>query len=312
MERRLRVLLTGLSSFTGAWFAHALASAGHAVTGMLQRPAASYSPLVQFRLASARSVGVQFVEGLSYGDGGLLALIDTGFDVIGYHGADIRDYRSPSFDVLRAVEGNARGINELCERAARAGTARLIVTGTVAEPFEGLSDEPERAMSPYGLSKSLTWDLVRFYAHRFGLPVAKFVIPNPFGRYEQERYCTYLVRTWLAGQTAEVRTPSYVRDNIPVDMLARAYADFAARCAVDPLAMRCNPSGYVGTQGDFTVRFAREIGTRLEIRADFALTEQTRFDEPRIRTNISVMVPLWDETAFWDDLALDYAERLRT
>ena len=61
-----------------------------------------------------------------------------------------------------------------------------------------------------------------FYCEAAGLPLGKFVIPNPFGPFEEPRFCAYLIRQWQAGQAAEVRTPAYVRDNIHVDLLEQA------------------------------------------------------------------------------------------
>lgn len=305
----MRILLTGVSSFTGAWFAAALAGAGHKVLATLQRDVSAYDGLPADRIAMARAAGVELSEQTSYGSDRFLDLVGRGFDVVCFHGADVRDHRSPDFDILRALDGNLRGMRETCRRARQAGTARLVVTGTVAEPREGTGDDPERAMSPYGLSKALTWEVIKLHAEEAGLALGKFVIPNPFGPLEQERYCTYLVRAWLAGEVPVVRTPDYIRDNIPVDKCARAYADFVAMTPQAAGAARCAPSGYVGTQADFTSRFAREIGSRLDLPTPFALSRQTEFSEPRIRINTDVAVPDWDEAAFWDSLAHDYAHR---
>lgn len=159
---------------------------------------------------------------MSYGNPAFFALLDRGCEVLGYHGANVRDYRSPDFDISRALAENTAGIRETCRRGVAAGMRRIVFSGTIAEPHEGGGDAPSRAMSPYGLSKFLTWEVLRFHAREAGLALGKFVIANPFGRHEQERFCSYLVRCWAAGQTAEVRTPDYVRDNIPVDLLAQA------------------------------------------------------------------------------------------
>ncbi len=302
----LRVIITGVSSFTGAWIAAELARDGHRVTGTLQRSRAEYPDLETRRLAMAQAHGVELAERVSYGSPRFTGLIDRGCDVLCYHGADVRDYRSPDFDVQRAVAANFSGFAETCSRAVAAGTGRLIYTGSVGEPGEGGGTEPDRAISPYGLSKGLTWQAIERETARAGLQLGKFVVPNPFGMLEQERFCTYLVRSWSRGEVPEVRTPDYVRDNIPIDKLARAYADFVAR----PDLERWAPSGYVGTQGEFTARFAREIGARLPLPTPFALATQTDFSEPMIRINADPQVSAWDETGFWDALAADYAERV--
>ncbi len=305
----MKIVLTGASSFTGAWFAATLARDGHAVTATLQGRADDYAPLAALRIAMMRDAGVALAEGVSHGNDAFFALIGEGCDVLGYHGADVRDYRSPDFDVQRAVAANTAAIGETLDRAKRAGTGRIVYTGTVAEPGEGGGEAAERAMSPYGLSKYLSWEVLHAEARAAGVALGKFVIPNPFGRFEQERYCSYLMACWARGETAQVRTPGYIRDNIPVDRLARAYAGFARLAPGDPGADACRPSGYAGSQADFTARFAREIGSRLALATPYALLAQSDFSEPLTRINRDAAAPGWDEGRFWDDLAAYYAMR---
>ena len=306
----MRILLTGASSFTGAWFAAALAGDGYQVMATLQRRIGDYADLEQRRIAMLQSAGVTLVEQASYGSAALLDLIGQGFDRLCFHASDVRDYRSADFDLGRALHSNLAGMREACLSAKAAGTQRLIWTGTVFEPGEARGDRIDEAITPYGLSKWLTWQALQFYAAEAGLALGKFIVPNPFGPLEQDRFCTYLVKTWRNGQTAEVRTPDYVRDNIPVDKLARAYADFVALPAQSLGAARCGPSGYVESQGEFTARFAREIGPRLGLETRFSLARQSDFSEPLTRINLGSAEVQWDEAKFWDSLAADYAERL--
>ncbi|MEO6152852.1 MAG: NAD(P)-dependent oxidoreductase [Croceibacterium sp.] len=298
----MRILLTGASSFTGSWLAAELARRGHTVVGTLQDSSAAYAPLARQRLEMCRVAGVTLANGVTYGSDALLGLVDEGWDAIAYHGADVRNYRGPDFDLLGALERNTRGAAELCHRAVAAGVGRIIVSGTVFEPGSAAGDELDRAVTPYGLSKALSWQVMRFHAREAGLAAGKFVIANPFGRFEQERYCTYLARTWLAGETALVRMPDYVRDNVPISLMALGFADFVEH----PERPFAAPSGYVGTQGVFTARFANEIGTRLGIATPFTLARQTDFSEPLVRTATEAMPGDWDEAEFWDDLARYY------
>ena len=77
--------------------------------------------------------------------------------------------------------------------------------------------------SAYGLSKALTAQVFRYYCGRAGLSLGKFVIPNPFGPYEEPRFTAYLMKNWLTGGTPSCSSPAYVRDNIHVSLLAKAY-----------------------------------------------------------------------------------------
>ena len=86
------------------------------------------------------------------------------------------------------------------------GTARLLPLRTVQGPHRP------------GLSLLL---------RRAGIGLGKFVIPNPFGPYEEPRFTAYLIKNWLAGATPNCSSPAYVRDNIHVSLLAKVYARFA-------------------------------------------------------------------------------------
>jgi nucleoside-diphosphate-sugar epimerase len=157
----------------------------------------------------------------------------------------------------------------------------------------------------------LTSDTVRFWCEQFGLPFAKFVIPNPFGPFEKPRFCHYLMQCWTSGRTATVATPAYVRDNIHVSLLARAYADFVGSVDIHATFRRLAPSGYVETQGAFAQRFAREIGSRLSLECPLELAVQTNFPEPLVRINTDIPDPAvlgWSETGAWDELANFYGE----
>jgi nucleoside-diphosphate-sugar epimerase len=80
------------------------------------------------------------------------------------------------------------------------GCNRVIVTGSVFEPNEG-GEGDTRAVSPYGLSKGLTFHVFKYFAETLGMQLGKFVIPNPFGPYEEPRFTAYLIRSWLGTGT---------------------------------------------------------------------------------------------------------------
>jgi nucleoside-diphosphate-sugar epimerase len=256
------------------------------------------------RLAWMASKGVTFLEGVSFGDEAFLSAID-GVDVIAHHAAEVRDYHSIDFDIGAALASNTANARLVTERAVAAGVRALVVTGSVFEQDEGLGEAPLTAFSPYGLSKGLSWQVLKYWAGYAALPVGKFVIPNPFGPYEEARFCAYLMRTWVKGETAGVRTPAYIRDNIPIDLLALRYARFVESHYAGSAAARCAPSGYIESQGRFAQRFASEIGNRLGLSTPLELAHQTEFAEPVMRTNSDFDRAGWDEAAFWD-AAADY------
>lgn len=302
----MQILLTGVSSFTGAWFARALAEAGHEVHGTLQRGLDDYGPAQQARFAFMQEGGVRLLAKHPFGGDAFLATLTRGFDLLCLHGAYVHDYRSPDFDVIGAVQANTHNLRSVVDVAKQHGVRRLIATGSVFEEGEGAGEQPLDAVSPYGLSKSITWTLFRSYCERAGLPAAKFVIPNPFGPYEEPRFCAYLMRCWTGGEVARVNTPAYIRDNIPVQLLAAAYVALASRAAAPEPVLFSRPSCYVESQGSFAERFARELGGRLKLATPLSLAMQSQFDEPRMRVNTDSKLPDRDEVRCWDELAAYY------
>jgi UDP-glucose 4-epimerase len=251
---------------------------------------------------------------VEFGSSEFFALFDRSqCDLLCHHWARVADYRSPDFDVSLALAENTRALKSLSERlAARAGSA-FVLTGSVFEPHEGSGTKPLRAFSPYGLSKALTASVVRYWCEVSGLPFAKFVIANPFGPFEEPRFCAYLVKCWAAHQTAEVRAPRYVRDNIHVSLLAKAYADFAIETVSSGRSGYCAPTFYVESQGAFAARFAREIGSRVTVPCLVKLCEQTDFAEPMVRINtdpVDIVRLGWNEAAAWDEIVRYYGEQL--
>lgn len=301
----MKVLLTGASSFTGMWFAHALAAAGHHVVMPLRGASDAYSQGMRAQRVSALKDFGDIVWDCTFGGPRFLDVARTGtWDVLCHHAAHVGDYRNLNFDVAGALAENTHEFPAVL--AGMAGLQAVILTGSVFEQDEGAGNPPLRAFSPYGLSKGLTAQAVRFHCEVAGLPWGKFTIPNPFGPFEEPRFGAYLLRCFLADEVAEVRTPLYIRDNIHVDLLALRYVAFVAALLAAGRPMTLNPSGYIESQGGFAQRFGREMAPRLGRECRVALGTQTEFAEPLIRINTDpggAESAAWNEAASWDAIA---------
>ena len=310
-----RILFTGGSSFTGAWFVRELCACGFEVVAIFQRGDLSeYEGVRRNRVEIVAGCATSSVYGCSFGDDQFMSLLKDasgGWDVLCHHGAYVKDYKSADFNVLHAVEENTKNIGEVIKIASDSQRMSVVLTGSIFEQGEGAGSEGLPAISPYGLSKALTSEIVRYYADEAGVAFGKFVIPNPFGPLAEPKFTNFLVKTWFAGEIPTVRTPMYVRDNIEVTLLAKAYARFVGE--IDPKRgfAKFNPSGYIESQGAFAQRFGREMEVRLGIACPVALAEQVEFSEPRIRVNTELVngVALgWDEGKAWDGIAAYYSQ----
>jgi UDP-glucose 4-epimerase len=310
----MRVLFTGASSFTGLWFARELARAGNDVVAIFRRRPEEYPDALRRERVSRALEVCRGVFGCSFGDARFIDIVGgERWDLLCHHAAEVTDYKSAAFDPVGALASNTRNVKAVVDALQRQSPAapRVLLTGSVFENDEGAGSEGLPAFSPYGLSKSLTFQVFRYYALRAGLSLGKFVISNPFGPYEEARFTAYLMKAWFAGQAAAVNTPAYVRDNIHVSLLARAYARFAAELPERGLS-RLGPSGYAESQGAFTLRVAAAIRQRLGLACEVQLATQTAFIEPRVRINTDIPDAAalnWDEGAAWDEFAAFYRER---
>lgn len=307
----MRILFTGGSSFTGTWFIRELAAAGHEVTATFRLPAVAYDDPARRRRVAMAAAACRPVHGASFGDEAFLNLIgEGGFDLLCHHAADVTNYKSPDFDTVGALANNTRNLPAVLAALKAAGGRRVLLSGSVFEGGEGAGSQGLPHFSPYGLSKALTAEVFRFECARAGLGLGKFVIPNPFGAFEEPRFTAYLMKNWLAGNTPNCSSPAYVRDNIHVGLLARAYARFAGMIPAEGFA-RSNPSGYAESQGAFTLRLAQEMRPRLGLPCPVELKKQIDFPEPRVRINTEPAeadIPGWDESAAWDEMARYYRD----
>ena len=311
----MKILLTGASSFTGFWFARELAQAGHEVVATFRKRPEEIADALRRRRVSMALEVCRGVFGCSFGDPAFLALVGAErWDLFCHHAADVTNYKSPEFDLVSALANNTRNIESVLKalKGEVSGRARLVLTGSVFENDEGAGSEGLPVFSPYGLSKSFTYQVFRYHAVRAGFALGKFVISNPFGPHEDPRFTAYLMKNWFAGRKATVNTPAYVRDNIHVSLLAKVYAKFATELPERPGLFRISPSGYAESQGAFTQRFAAQMRERLGLACDLELQQQTDFPEPRVRINTDVpdaAALRWDERRAWDEIAAFYSEK---
>lgn len=301
------VLLTGASSFTGLWMADALAEDGWRVVAPLRRARGEYAGVRAERVKTLEEVAeVVFetpVDSPAFRD--LIAARRP--ELFAHHAADIPGYRHPDYDVAAGVARNMAGVPEALAAFAAAGGKAMLATGTYFETGEGGG---EAAASPYGLSKALTNQAQRELAQAAGLGFGKFVIPAPFGPWEEGRLVWSLFQAWTQGRAAEIRTPDYVRDHLPAPYLALAYAWAAARMRDAGGDQVFRPSGYVERIGDFAARVAGQVRARTDMACDILEHAQTEFPEPRRRANSEPLLDDEEEQPFWD-IYVDYYDQVQ-
>jgi UDP-glucose 4-epimerase len=311
----MKILLTGASSFTGLWFAEALVARGHTIIAPLFHSKTDYQGIRKARVERLKNCADIIFE-CPLGSESFFELLESHgpFDLFCHHAADVSNYKSSNFDFSAALKSNTFNIKKIMELLNAQKCQKLLLTGSVFEQREGIGSDPLQAVSPYGLSKGLTSDVFAYFAELYGLHLGKFVIPNPYGPYEEGRFTTYLANCWLKKETATVTFPNYVRDNIPVSLLALSYASFAEQLPKAPGFSKLSPSFEPDSQGAFVTKFAKEMEKRFNTPCEFSLLEQTDFPEPKVRINSDRLEPKklgWNEPLAWDALAEFYARNCR-
>lgn len=302
----MKILFTGASSYIALWIIKELKEAGHEVVGTFQKQLNEYEGLKGERVKEVINYCTP-VDGLSFGDEKFIALIkQTKWDLFCHHAADATNPRSPDFDWVNALKKNTNNLAPVLDELKSGGCTHILLTGSVYEMDVGAGSEPRYAVSPYGLSKGLTWQVFRHFCHVKDISLGKFVIPLSFGPYEDPKMVSYLVQSWLKGEIPTVKTPRYIRDNIHVTLLAKAYRKYAEEIVSTKGIFVFSPSGYIKTQGEFARNVSEEMEKRLHIPCPINYSEQTEFPEPKIRVNTESLNPVelgWDEKKAWDDLA---------
>jgi len=310
----MKILFTGASSFTGYWFVKSLSEAGHDVVATFTGNLDDYDGIRLKRVKKLMN-HARIVWNCKFGTDSFFSLIksEKNWDVFCLHGANVKNYKSEDFDIIQALKENSLNAALVLDEFQKHELKKIIYTGSVFEANEGLGEHPLRAFSPYGLSKGFTSDIFEYLCQTRSIDFAKFVIPNPFGPYEEERFTNYLVSSWLKGITPNVNTPEYIRDNIHISLLSILYLDFVEeKLSIFQKEHVFRPSGYIESQGAFAQRFAKEIGPRLGIESDVILSPQTDFSEPLIRVNdqkVTKELSEWSENYAWDELSEYYLRK---
>jgi UDP-glucose 4-epimerase len=308
----MRLLLTGASSFTGAWFARTLAMEGYEVVAALRGPDQRDATMRGRRLAFIRDC-CRIVPEAPFGSEHFLELLRREpFDLLCHHGAEVGDYKCPDYDVEAAVRANCHDLEPVLEAFLAAGGRALVLTGSIFEADEGQGEAPLRAFNPYGLAKTLTWHRFRFAAERRGLAMGKLVVAAPFGPWEKDGFSASLMRAWVKGEVAVVRRPGVVRDHVAIAFLARAYARLARLTLAEPGTRRASPSGIALPLQDFAQLLSERMEPRLGRACRLIVADPPEAsDEPLVRRNHEPMPELHDpaaSVAMWDDYARYWLE----
>jgi len=304
-----RILLTGVSSFTGCWFAKILHERGYEVVCPLPREKIFYDDLKKERLEFLPS-GIDVLFDCPFGSDLFIDLLDREFDLLCLHGSYVHDYGKNTFLFSEAISQNLRRVEEVLRKALASAAKGVVWTSSV---FENAVDLSERNSRPppwyrYALSKKVSGISLQHLCWENGMEFGRFVISNPFGPLQDRKLGHHLAQSFLEQKSFELKTPHYVRDMIHVRHLASAYHrmvdSFFTPCPTTSL----DPCEYVSSLLDFSKTFYGEFSQRLGYSCEVGFCDMD-FIEPRSlanKTEVCNLIEDYDPDSCWDELLRYY------
>jgi UDP-glucose 4-epimerase len=220
----MKILVTGGAGFIGSHVAGAFLKAGHTVTVLDNLSGGKLRNLPK---------GAKFLK-MDIRDGkGLRRLFSRArFDVVDHHAAQMSvpdSVRDPLFD----ADVNVRGLLELLEAGRMHGLKKFIHIssgGTVyGEPAKLPAREtmPIVPTSPYGITKAVGEDYLRFYALQYGLNYTVLRYSNVYGPRQEPHgeagVVAIFAKKMLAGEAPKIfGDGGVIRDYVYVEDVAAA------------------------------------------------------------------------------------------
>lgn len=304
-----RILLTGVSSFTGCWFAKILYERGYEVVCPLPREKKDYDDLKKERLEFLPS-GVDVVFNSPFGSDSFIGLLEHKFDLLCLHGSYVQDYGKNTFLFSEAVRQNLSNLEEVLEKGLEYNAKGVVWTSSVFE--DAISLGTRNSHYPpwyrYALSKKVCGMSLQHLCWERRLEFGRFVISNPFGPLQDRKLGHHLARGFLQKKSFELKTPHYVRDMIHVRHLASAYHRMVDSFFTPSPTTSLDPCEYVSSLLDFSKTFYGEFSQRLGYSCDVSFCDMD-FIEPRSlvnKTEVRDVIDDYDPVACWDELLRYY------
>jgi UDP-glucose 4-epimerase len=294
----MKILFTGGNSFTGVWIVRKLALEGHEVICPLLRQEQEYDTALQIERLSELKKNAEYIFDAPFGSNKFLDVL-THFkpEIFCHHASLVQGYQTNNFNPIEALEQNTKNFNYVAKSDF---IEKVIYTGSIFQANAGLSDQPYQSIGKYGLSKLLTQQMLEQTCINFKKSFGHFIISNPFGALENPKITNYLFSNWKKGKQPYLKAPFYIRDHIPVELLATYYSRAVLKS--EP-RWTVAPCGYVGTVLDFANRFANEVTDRTGMICLTSYDKNQTITEPRTlinRDNVFLSEINWNEIEFWD------------
>ncbi|MDQ3991250.1 MAG: GDP-mannose 4,6-dehydratase [Actinomycetota bacterium] len=236
--RRRAVLVTGAGGFIGSHLCDRLLAEGHRVVGIDDL---SHGRIAN--LAEARSYGKEFTfENLDIRAEGLGTLFERHRPEVVMHLAAQASVTLSVHDPVHDAQVNIIGTLNVLRAAAAAGTGKVVYAasgGTLYGeprrlPVRETAASGAHPVSPYGISKRVVEDYLRFYRKNHGVDYMALALANVYGPRQDPHgeagVIAIFASQMLSGQRPEVRGDgNQTRDYVFVEDVVHAFSLAADR-----------------------------------------------------------------------------------
>jgi UDP-glucose 4-epimerase len=301
----MRVVVTGVTSYTGACIAAAFAGNGAQVSGLCRRNPGDYGGLARRRLDVVRAAGVTLVGGLPVESHEFSSWLgEAKIDLWIHHHHPMERFRAVDYDVASAERVALEPLGTLVPALARAGCRGIIYSSTYFEPGEG-GQAPTASVTPYAALKRRVYERLAELCQSASIATGRVVIPSPTGALENaDRLTPLFLESARRHQPFVVRSPESVMDMIPGEFLGNAYVAVGAKLLAGQAAA-ARPSGLVITTRKWLETVGADIAEQLGLRGAIEVPEPPA-PPVYFRNSDPVMTD-----ADWDGFAARYAQSVR-
>lgn len=275
------ILFTGLSSFTGFYFVNLLSKyKNNKIFCTLSKKKKDYKFLKKKRIdLISKKKNVNLIFNVKFGDRKFINLVNKRkFDILCFHHAYTKDYNDDKkFKLKKSLNENLNNIDELFEFIER--KSKIIITNTI---FQKISSKNYKSINNYGVSKSISYEKIKSLCKLHNIKYKSFFITNPWGVYEEKKLHYYLFKNWFKNKVAIIKFPHYIRDNIHIEKLSKAYLEIINSRSKKKEYF---PSGYCSSNKVFIEALRKEFEKFFNIKTRVKYLKKINNEQPLIRIN---------------------------
>ena len=296
----MKILFTGISSFTGFWIANYFASKGYTIDAVLTKKNITQYDSLRIERLTRLSDNINLIFDCRFGDNKFISLIKSNqYDIIIHHASNVKDYSSNSFDWQLAINENTNNIEIVIKEISANSNAIFSYSSTVFEKGGISKDDP---INKYAFSKKLSNEIIKYFCFKYGIKFTQIFISNPFGPFEDFKLNHHILTSWKSCLDFVIKTPEYIRDFIPVDLLAISYFEHIISLQItNNLIHSYSPSGYQMKIVDYVFFLSNKLKQHSGDEKNYKTENQINFSEPIKLVNETNVLSnkTWNEKEFW-------------